>query len=105
MVNDNPNGCPFTLALQVLSHRWTQYELKAWLGLNYPKDGQIFLVTYPKYSEIVFPNRAKCLIESSIDRSSVRLLDARSDGVDLSSISECSIDRARCVRASHDPPA
>ena len=88
MVNDNPNGCPFTLALQVLSHRWTQYELKAWLGLNYPKDGQIFLVTYPKYSEIVFPNRAKCLIESSIDRSSVRLLDARSDGVDLSSISE-----------------
>ena len=55
MVNDNPNGCPFTLALQVLSHRWTQYELKAWLGLNYPKDGQIFLVTYPKYSEIVYP--------------------------------------------------
>ena len=89
MVNDNPNGCPFTLALQVLSHRWTQYELKAWLGLNYPKDGQIFLVTYPKYSEIVFPNRVPVMSNniltvrlakhSLLHRAILRMLNLEAD--------------------------
>ena len=59
MVNDNPNGCPFTLALQVLSHRWTQYELKAWLWLNYPKDGQIFLVTPSPMSQLWLLHQSK----------------------------------------------